>query len=188
MPSRLGQNFLKDHKALERIAEVVEISKEDIVVEIGPGHGELTRRLLKYGPKKLIGVELDENLIKTFLVDLSQENESLTIVNSDIKTYLPKIKEKDYKLVGNIPYYLTSHLLRIISELQNKPSLIVLTVQKEVAERICATPPKMNLLAASVLYWGSPEIVRYISKNSFRPSPKVDSAIIKIIPAPRDMD
>jgi len=87
-----------------------------------------------------------------------------------------------YKLVGNIPYYITGKLLRVIGELKKKPRVIVLTIQKEVAERLCANPPKMNLLAASVLFWGEPEIVRLVPKGAFSPQPKVESAIVLIKP------
>lgn len=180
--SRLGQNFLKDHKVLERIAEVAEITPKDTVVEIGPGHGELTRRILKYSPGKLIGIEKDEWLTKNFLAKLSEEHPQLEIVVGDALIEIPKIKE-GYKLVSNIPYYITGHLLRILQEVDNKPEIIILTIQKEVAERICSEPPKMNLLAASVQFWAKPEIVRYISKKSFKPAPRVDSAVIKISPA-----
>jgi len=177
----LGQNFLKDHRVLERIAEVLKIEKGDIVVEIGPGHGELTRRVLKYSPDKLIGIEKDRELVDSFLEDLPGEHPNLQIVQSDILKEIPKI-DYSYKLVGNIPYYITGHLLRVLQEAPRKPSVIVLTLQKEVANRLCAKPPEMNLLAASIQFWAKPEIIRYISKKSFRPAPKVDSAVVRITP------
>ena len=177
----LGQSFLKDHKVLERIAEVVDIKKDDTVVEIGPGHGELTRRILKYSPKRLVAIEKDGELIDAFLGELINEYPNLQIIQSDALKEIPKI-DYPYKLVGNIPYYITGHLLRILQEVSQKPSLIVLTLQKEVANRLCAKPPETNLLAATGQFWAKPEIVRYISKKSFKPSPKVDSAVVKIIP------
>ena len=177
----LGQSFLKDHKVLERIAEVVDIKKDDTVVEIGPGHGELTRRILKYSPKRLVAIEKDGELIDAFLGELINEYPNLQIIQSDALKEIPKI-DYPYKLVGNIPYYITGHLLRILQEASQKPSLIVLTLQKEVANRLCAKPPETNLLAATGQFWANPEIVRYISKKSFKPSPKVDSAVVKIIP------
>lgn len=177
----LGQNFLKDHKVLERIAEILEIDEKDVVVEIGPGHGELTRRILKYSPKKLVAIEKDGELIESFLGELINEHPNLKVVFADALHEIPKM-DYAYKLVGNIPYYITGHLLRTLQEVKHKPSIIVLTLQKEVANRLCAKPPEMNLLAASVGFWGKAEIIRYISKKSFKPSPKVDSAVIKITP------
>lgn len=111
----------------------------------------------------------------------------MEVVEGDALKLLPEIanyqlKTTNYKLVGNIPYYITGYLLRTVSELKHKPSLIVLMIQKEVAERICAKPGEMNLLAASIQVWAKVEIVRFVSKKSFNPSPKVDSAIIKLIP------
>src|SRR3989338_7249467 len=177
----LGQNFLKDHKVLERIAEVLGVKKSDTVVEIGPGHGELTRRILKYSPKKLIAIEKDGELIDAFLEELVNAHPNLQIIQSDALKEIPQV-DYPYKLVGNIPYYITGHLLRTLQEVSRKPSIIVLTLQKEVANRLCSEPPKMNFLADTVQFWAKPEIVRYISKKSFNPSPKVDSAVVKITP------
>jgi len=184
---KLGQNFLKDSRALDRIVSVLDITPADVVVEIGPGHGELTRRILEYGPKELIAIEKDPALIEYYLQKLVDEHNNLRVIEGDALTELPRLTPYSllptpYKLIGNIPYYITGHLLRVLGELGNKPAVIVLTVQKEVAERVCAQPPKMNLLAASIQAWGAPEIVRYISKKSFKPSPQVDSAVIKIVP------
>ena len=104
----LGQSFLKDHKVLERIAEVAEIKKSDTVVEIGPGHGELTRRILKYSPRKLIAIEKDGELIDAFLGELINEYPNLQVLQSDALREIPKI-DYPYKLVGNIPYYIPGH-------------------------------------------------------------------------------
>ncbi|MDP2650923.1 MAG: 16S rRNA (adenine(1518)-N(6)/adenine(1519)-N(6))-dimethyltransferase RsmA [bacterium] len=186
MPRRLGQHFLKDKRALQKIAVALEISPHDTIVEIGPGRGELTSFLLKANPKKIIAIEKDPELVSSIKYQISSKR--VEIVEGDALKILPLlntrylIRDTRYKLTGNIPYYITGHLLRKISELEKKPKLVVLTIQKEVAERIAAEPPKMNLLAASVRFWGTPKIVGFISKKSFRPPPKVDSAIIKIIP------
>jgi len=177
---KLGQHFLKDARALKRIVSALDINQDDVVLEIGPGRGALTKHLLKGYPKKLIVVEKDKKLSEK-LPEITEHNKILSIIEGDILKILPEIPPP-YKLVGNIPYYLTGNLLRTISELSNLPELIILTTQKEVAERMCSLPPKMNLLSASVRFWGEPEIIRYISKKSFNPPPKVDSAIIKIIP------
>ena len=190
---KLGQNFLKDSRVLDRIVAVLDITSEDIVVEIGPGHGELTRRVLKYSPKELIAIEKDSSLIEYYLQKLIDEHKNLQVIEGDALIELPrlinyKLSTTHYKLIGNIPYYITGHLLRTVGDLENKPVCAVFTVQKEVAERVCAQPPKMNLLAASVQAWGNIGIVRYISKKSFKPSPHVDSAVIKIIPRQESPD
>ncbi len=185
---RLGQHFLKDRKALRKIVAALEIASRDTIVEIGPGHGELTKHLLAAGPKKIIAIEKDSKLVSGIEYQVSSKR--IKIIEGDALKILPLlntkylIRDTRYKLTGNIPYYITGHLLRKISELEKKPKLVVLTIQKEVAERIVAEPPKMNLLAASVQFWGEPKILGYISKKSFRPQPKVDSAVIKISPYP----
>jgi len=186
---KLGQNFLKDSRALERIASAANITDKDTIIEIGPGHGELTRQILTQSPNQLLAIEKDEFLIKKFIQPLCDQNKNLKILPGDALRLLPEAIEhitsktpSTYKLVGNIPYYITGHLMRLLGELKTKPELIVLTIQKEVAERMCAVPPKTSVLSASVQFWGTPEIVRYISRKSFKPAPRVDSAIIKITP------
>ncbi len=182
MASILGQHFLKDKKALKKIVAAMEVGPRDVIIEIGPGHGELTEHLIAMNPRQIVAVEKDKRLAES----LRQKLPDIEIIEGDILKILPalhsKLEIRNSELVGNIPYYITGHLLRKISELEKKPKLIVFTVQKEVAERICAQPPKMNLLAASVQFWGEPKIVGRISKKAFRPPPKVDSAIIKITP------
>lgn len=183
----LGQHFLKDKKVLEKIADSLNISSQDIIVEVGPGHGELTQYILEESPKKIIAIEKDKDLVSSIQY-LVSENDNLEVIEGDALKILPTIsktynlKSFTFKIVGNIPYYITGKLLRVMGELAHKPDLIVLTIQKEVAERLCAEPPKMNLLAASVRFWGEPEIVKTVSRNAFRPRPKVESAIIRITP------
>lgn len=184
---RLGQHFLKDVDVLKRIVSALDIKPTDTIVEIGPGHGELTTHILATHPKKIIAVEKDKNLIPN-LRKLGTNGVDLHIINGDALDILPalpktyNLQPNTYKLVGNIPYYITGKLLRLIGELKKKPEIIILTIQKEVAERLCASPPKMNLLAASVLFWGDPQIVRLVSRNAFSPRPKVESAIVSIKP------
>jgi len=180
MGRRLGQHFLKDKRVLEKISSVLRISSADTIVEIGPGHGELTEFLNLALPDKLFAIEKDSELAD----ELAKNFPDAEIVVGDALKKLPALAEelKSYKLVGNIPYYITGKLLRVISELENKPKLIVLTIQKEVAERLAAKPPKMNLLAASVKFWGEPQIVKNISRHAFRPKPRVESAVIQITP------
>jgi len=184
---RLGQHFLKDRAVLERIVSLLEINPADTIVEIGPGHGELTTHLLAAHPKKIIAVEKDKSFIPN-LRELNTNGAELTVLEGDALILIPTLPKtynltsNIYKLVGNIPYYITGKLLRVIGELEKKPEIIVLTIQKEVAERLCASPPKMNLLAASVLFWGEPQIVRLVSRSAFSPRPKVESAIVAIKP------
>jgi 16S rRNA (adenine1518-N6/adenine1519-N6)-dimethyltransferase len=180
---RLGQNFLIDKNVLRRIIEAAELSKRDVVLEVGPGIGNLTIELAKK-VKKVVAVEKDERMVEILKERLKEEKiENVEIVNEDILKFLPSFKlRRSYKVVANIPYYLTSRLIRNLLEAKRRPRLIVLMIQKEVAQRICAKPPKMNLLAVSVQFYAKPKIVSYVSKNSFWPRPKVDSAIIKIEP------
>ncbi len=194
MTRYLGQHFLINKNKIRKIIDALELKSGDTIIEIGPGHGELTSKLVNWlnselerkTKSKVILIEKDnllaENLKKRFI-----ENKKIKVINGDVLKILPDLINQltnqpiNYKLVGNIPYYITGYLLRIIGELKNKPSLIVLTVQKEVAERTAAKPPKMNLLAASVQFWAKPEIVGYIPRKDFSPPPKVDSAIIKLV-------
>jgi 16S rRNA (adenine1518-N6/adenine1519-N6)-dimethyltransferase len=184
MPRKLGQHFLEDEEALEKIAAGLEIKKTDVVVEIGPGHGELTRHLVEYHPKKIIAIEKDKYLAEALPRDLSPllTGTELKIINADALKALSSLRLRRYKLIGNIPFYITGRLLRILSELKNKPEIIVLTVQKEVAERIVAQPPRMNLLAAITQFWADPEIIGSIPRQKFSPPPEVDSAIIRLFP------
>ena len=184
---RLGQHFLKDKRVLERIINTLDIKRGETIVEIGPGHGELTAGIVEQVPKRIIALERDETLVSE-LSKLILKKTKLEVLTGNAIEILPALHKTHnlgrvtYKIVGNIPYYITGKLLRVIGELGIKPELVVLTVQKEVAERLCSEPPKMNLLAASVAFWGTPEIVRLVSRNAFRPRPKVESAIIKITP------
>lgn len=184
MPRKLGQHFLKDAAALEKIARALEIKRTDVVVEIGPGHGELSRHLLNFRPKKLILIEKDPQLASRLPAELksSLSGTTLEIILGDAREILPGLRLHAYKLIGNIPYYITGQLLRILSELKNKPRLIILTVQKEVAERIAAEPPRMNLLAAITQFWSEPKILGIVPREKFSPAPQVDSAIIQLVP------
>jgi 16S rRNA (adenine1518-N6/adenine1519-N6)-dimethyltransferase len=178
---RLGQNFLIDKNVLRKIIEAAELSKEDVILEVGPGIGNLTIELAKK-VKKVIAVEKDKRMVEILKENL-KNFKNVEIVEGDVREIICTIVKKmaeGYKVVANIPYYLTSHLIRKLLELKRKPKLIVLMVQKEVAQRICAKPPKMNLLAVSVQFYAKPQIISFVSKNCFWPRPKVDSAIIKI--------
>lgn len=181
----MGQNFLINKNTLERIIKAADLNKDDIVLEVGPGLGILTKELIKQS-KKVIAIEKDEQMINVLKQELG-DCENLKIIHGDVLDEIKnsKLKIQDYKVVANIPYYLTSHLIRTLLESENQPKEIVLLIQKEVAERICAHSHrtgqvKMNLLAVSVQFYGIPEIISYVPKENFLPEPKIDSAIIKI--------
>lgn len=185
-PSKFfGQHFLIKKRIIKKILKSAKISKNDVILEIGAGTGNLTRGLTKKA-KKVIAVEKDKRMIE-ILKENIQGFRNIEIVQGDILKIIEKEKLKidcSYKIVANLPFYLTSFFLRKIFEKPpgNLPSLMILMVQKEVAKRIVAVPPKMNLLALSVQFFSYPQILFYVSKDSFWPKPKVDSAIIKIIP------
>ncbi|MCR4275242.1 MAG: 16S rRNA (adenine(1518)-N(6)/adenine(1519)-N(6))-dimethyltransferase RsmA [Candidatus Wolfebacteria bacterium] len=186
MSRKLGQHFLVNKNKIQKIVEALELKKGDVVVEIGPGHGELTTEIRNNKlENRIIAIEKDK-ILANGLREKFKDNNNIEIIEGDALkiltdlTYNSKLTTNNYKLTGNIPYYITGSLLRILSELENKPLLIVLTIQKEVAQRICAKPPQMNLLAAITQFWTEPKIIEYISKNDFRPIPKVDSAIIRL--------
>lgn len=177
----LGQNFLVNKGVVQKILNAAEITNSDLVVEIGPGKGVLTKELAKKA-NRIVAIEKDHRLVNP-LRNTFQESDNIEIIEADALKFNPySIFHSPYKIVANIPYYITSHLLKTIFEKWPTPKLIVLTVQKEVAQRIVAKPPHMNLLALSVQFYAEPKIISYVSRGSFRPIPKVDSAIIRLEP------
>ena len=179
---RFGQNFLVDKTVFEKIIGAANLSPEDTVLEIGPGIGNLTQELAKKA-KRVVAVEKDKKMVEV-LKETLKDFKNVEIIQGDILK-LPTTNYSlptNYKVVANLPYYITSPVIRNFLELPEvRPREIVLMVQREVAERICSKPPKMNLLAVSVQFYGEPKIISSVSKNSFWPKPKVDSAILKII-------
>lgn len=184
---RLGQNFLADPSALQRIVETAEIRSQDAILEIGPGLGSLTRYLASVA-KKVVAVELDEDLISP-LRDILAPYSNVTIIQGDILEMDPGqlMDQSSYLVVANIPYYITSAVIRHLLEAEVLPRRMVLTVQREVAQRICAEPGDLSLLALSVQVYGNPRIADRIPAGAFYPPPKVDSAIVNIdlYPQPR---
>lgn len=182
----LGQNFLEDPHALEKIVSAAEIQPTDTVLEIGPGLGSLTR-YLAVSAKEVVAVELDPNLLSPLKTILARYP-NVRLIQGDILKLSPKdlVNTNDYIVVANIPYYITSAVIRHLLESELKPRRIVLTVQKEVAQRICAGPGDMSLLALSVQVYGKPRIALQIPADAFFPPPKVDSAvlIVDIYPSP----
>lgn len=180
----LGQNFLADQRALERIVEAAELGPGDIVLEIGPGLGTLTR-CLAAGAGWVVAIELDQRLVevlKQTLADLP----NVEIIHGDILELNPadllerQMASFQYKVVSNLPYYITSAVLRHLLTAKVRPKLMIVTVQLEVARRITAEPGDMSLLAVSVQFYGRPRIVARIKASAFYPSPQVDSAVIRI--------
>jgi len=182
----LGQNFLQDPLALEKIVSAADIQPIDTVLEIGPGLGSLTR-YLAVSAKEVVAVELDEHLLPPLRAILSPY-QNVRLIQNDILTISPSDLnlENEYVVVANIPYYITSAVIRHLLESAIKPRRIVLTVQREVAQRICAEPGDMSLLALSVQVYGKPHIAAHIPASAFFPAPRVDSAvlIVEIYPAP----
>lgn len=187
-PSKfLGQNFLVDSRPLMAIVDAAQLTKKDTVLEIGPGIGTLTQELAKR-VKKVVAVEKDR-LMEGILQNTLRDYKNIEVIQGDILKLLDHgLPIKNYKVVANIPYYLTSVLIRKLLEAKIPPTQIFLMVQKEVAQRICAKPPRMSLLAVSVQFYAEAKIVSFVSKHSFWPSPKVDSAIISIIPHNKKVD
>jgi len=179
----LGQNFLIDKKALERIVGAANLQKKEVVLEIGPGNGNLTRFLAKKAGS-VIAVEKDLRLAEILEKNIAVwDAKNIRVVGSDIlKINLRNLVSSPYKLVANLPYYITAPVIKKFLESEKQPRLMVLLVQKEVARRVCARVPDMNLLAVSVQFYSKPEIVDYVSKKSFWPQPKVDGAILRILP------
>lgn len=176
----LGQNFLVDNGALEKVVAAAEIEPVDVVLEIGAGLGSLTRFLSK-AARKVVAVELDSNLMPILETVLGSEG-NVELVYGDILKLDPArlISVDQYLVVANIPYYITSAIFRHLLEAKRKPRRIVMTIQKEVAQRICAEPGDMSLLALSVQVFGKASIVTKISAGSFYPAPNVDSAVIRV--------
>ena len=176
---RLGQNFLTDPVAAQRIVSAASLSSEDTVVEVGAGLGVLTR-LLAEQAGRVLAVELDDGLVRVLNEQLA-DLPNARIVHGDI-LQLPDlgVSHLAYKVVGNLPYYITSAVLRRFLEKRPRPRLMVVTVQREVAERIVAQPGRLSLLAVSVQFYGRPGLVARIPPGAFYPSPQVDSAVLRV--------
>ncbi len=178
---RLGQHFLIDTTYTGKIIEAAELSHEDTVIEVGPGLGILTRELIK-SAKKVFAVELDNELALLLKRRLGSSG-NLHVINEDIlKVDLVQLlqDERCYKVVANLPYYITSPILHYFIDALLRPSRMVLMVQKEVGEAIAASPPNMSVLTVGVQIHSIPSIVAHLPADKFYPPPKVDSAIIRL--------
>lgn len=181
----LGQNFLADATYLARIGAAAGVAPGDCVLEIGPGQGVLTQALAEHGAH-VVAVELDDRLIEP-LRSRFAAMPHVRIVHGDILELDPAAliaqvcaDARGYKVVANLPYYITSAVLRHMLEAQPAPDLAVLLVQLEVAQRICAKPGDLSLLAVSVQYYAAPQFICRVPAGAFRPPPKVDSAILRL--------
>ncbi len=172
-----GQNFLVKKAAIKKIINSLALNKEDTIIEIGPGLGALTKKIAEKA-KEVIAVEKDERAFKILKEEL-KNFDNLKIINKDIlklDIFLPK----KYKVVANLPFYASIPIIKIFLEKEPFPEKMVFVIQKELAQRICAKPPKINSLAVFIQLQSSPSIISYISKESFWPKPEVDGAIIEI--------
>ncbi|MDX1520855.1 MAG: 16S rRNA (adenine(1518)-N(6)/adenine(1519)-N(6))-dimethyltransferase RsmA [Anaerolineae bacterium] len=181
----LGQNFLTDPTHLSKIVAAAELDPTDTVLEIGPGPGIMTRRLAEIA-KRVIAVELDWQMVGLLRAEYGHQA-NLTIVEADIlKTEIGALlpgalpDRRHFKVVANLPYYITSAVIRHLLEADPQPARLVLMVQKEVAQRIVARPGQMSLLAVSVQFYGRPSLVHTVPAGAFFPPPKVDSAVVRI--------
>jgi 16S rRNA (adenine1518-N6/adenine1519-N6)-dimethyltransferase len=171
----LGQHWLKDKATLQAICDAGDLKQNDNVLEIGPGLGDLTRQLVKRAGR-VIAVELDSKLALKLMGEI--KSDSLEVIQGDILKFDLTQLPVDYKVVANIPYYLTSNLMRILSESTNPPLLIVLLMQQEVARRIAAKSGQMSLLSVSTQLYYQPKLGPVVSSSLFEPPPKVDSQVI----------
>ncbi len=180
-PSKgLGQNYLTDDHALQKIVRAADLKPADAVLEIGPGLGSLTRHLA-LAARSVTAVELDARLFPALTEALSTF-QNVRLVQGDILKFDPAalMDAPEYLVVANIPYYITSAVIRHLLESSPRPRRVVLTIQQEVAERICALPGDMSLLALSVQVYGRPQIKERIPAGAFYPPPKVDSAVLTV--------
>lgn len=180
----LGQNFLKSEMVLKKICQVANLSSEDIVLEIGPGKGVLTKKLLEK-TSKVLAVEKDLDLVKLLQNKFAKEiyEKKLILINDDILNFsLEKnnLKKTNYKIVANIPYNITGAILKKFLTEVRQPEEMVLLVQKEVAERIVSRNNKESILSLSIKIYGTPKYIIKVPKRYFSPNPKVDSALIII--------
>jgi 16S rRNA (adenine1518-N6/adenine1519-N6)-dimethyltransferase len=188
----LGQHFLIDEEVLTLISSAAELTPTDVVMEIGPGLGVLTKELARQAGW-VVTIELDSKLAAILKQTLAAFN-NVTIINEDILQIDPEVLFKEqrqifsptiaspfsYKVVANLPYYITSLVLRHFLEASLKPQIMVVMVQKEVAEAIVAEPGQMSILSVSVQFYGQPKIISYVPARCFYPAPEVDSAILRV--------
>jgi 16S rRNA (adenine1518-N6/adenine1519-N6)-dimethyltransferase len=188
----LGQNFLVNSSILDKITQAADLSTRDLVIEVGPGLGVLTRRLIEQAGH-VIAVEVDSRMVEVLKDNLGNypnfslvnrdilETDPLALIQQESPRFAPPIAPPyQYKLVANLPYYITQPIIRRFCEAALKPTRMVIMVQKEVAKNIIAEPGDLSILAISVQFYGQPSIAGIVPAGNFYPAPKVDSAILKI--------
>jgi 16S rRNA (adenine1518-N6/adenine1519-N6)-dimethyltransferase len=175
----LGQNFLFDENVLARLVDAADLGADDDVLEIGPGLGALSR-LLAQRAGRVVAVELDDRFLPILQTELAGFA-NVELIHGDILEQEPgRLFTRPYKVIANVPYYITGAILRHLLEAAHKPSLMVLTVQKEVAERLTAVPPHLSLLAISAQFYGRAQTITTIKAGAFWPRPEVDSAVVRL--------
>jgi 16S rRNA (adenine1518-N6/adenine1519-N6)-dimethyltransferase len=180
---RFGQHFLISQPSLNRIIELSKMNKKDVVLEIGAGLGALTQGLAQKA-KRVIAVEKDKRLVE--FLNQTFDPKRVKIVQGDILTIdFKDLGLKNYKVVSNLPFNITSLVIKKLLEQNNPPKSLLLMIQKEVAQRICAKPPRMNPLAVLVQFYAEPKVVCHLSKNNFWPKPDVNAALVLITPLPK---
>lgn len=175
---KLGQNFLTDAGRIDEVITAADVQPGDTVVEVGPGLGTLTTRLADRA-KRVIALELDQGIIPA-LTEATKDYTNLEIRHEDVLKTDTGLLPRPYKVIANVPYYITSKILEHFLAGDNKPDTMTVTIQKEVAERVVAGPPKMSVLAISVQLYGNPQIAAQIPRQAFWPVPEVDSAVLRI--------
>ena len=182
----LGQHWLKDAVSLEAMCTAAAVQPGDTVLEIGPGTGELTDKLLAHGAQ-VHALEVDAQLLPQLKSRFIHAGDQLTLIHGDIRTFDLTSLPAGYKLVANIPYYLTGYLLQLLSQAAHPPTLAALLVQKEVAQSVAAQPGSMSILAVTTQYFWQPSLGAEVPKQLFVPPPKIDSQILilKRRPQPR---
>ncbi len=179
----LGQNFLRDETVIDDIISLAQITAKDTIFEVGPGDGALTKKLLETGAH-VIALEIDKDLIEN-LRDKFSNKKNFTLIHKDVRRfnlpqYLHEQNIASYSVVANLPYYITSSILRYFLESERPPQSMTVMVQREVAERICASAGSLSILGVSVQYFGSPSLELQVPAGAFEPVPKVDSAVVQV--------
>jgi len=175
-----GQNFLIDRSVLQRIIEAAEINAGDQVLELGAGTGVLTRELARHA-RRVVAVELERDML-SLLAETTHNFANVELVERNLLYVDPAeiFGSEAYKLVANLPYYITASTFRHFLESANPPCLLVVMVQYEVAQRIVAAPGDLSLLGVSIQFYGKPDIIAHVPARAFYPSPKVDSAVLRV--------
>jgi 16S rRNA (adenine1518-N6/adenine1519-N6)-dimethyltransferase len=183
----LGQNFIVDHEALAKVVAAADLTGEETILEVGAGLGALTCRLAEVA-QRVVAVEVDQRLLP-LLREVISQYENVRLVYGDILEYdlTTLIGEGEYTVIANIPYSITSALIRRLLEAEKSAERMVLTIQREVAERIVARPGSLSLLAVSVQIYGKPQIAALIPAEAFYPKPKVDSAVLRVDVHPKTL-